>query len=182
MYKIDPIVFAIRPKPSEQPLFNTQVILPGSTRFFNSVADEFTNLSNFHQGYLPYPQNFDIKRISLLAGPETNYRKLFQLLKTAVLKLHMGGFCLKLEIPAPLALWGDLKDINLILRRIKKLPIKQQEVIIRNLRISEGFLLENPLSLPPQEALSVDLITKSDFKEKMALTCMLSGTLTRSIY
>lgn len=177
---VTPIIHRILQRNSEQPLFNTQPLVSGQREilFFTSVEPEFRHLSNSDFGSLPYPDSFLIKRISLVTGPDTNFQKLGQLLKTAKLEF-LTGFCIKLVIPASLAFWGDTKDIDLILRRIKKLPASEQQVIIRNLKIVDGHPLD--YQLVPQENFCARLFFPNglQIKEKMSLTCLLSGILVR---
>ena len=94
------IVYQIPRAPSEQPLFQTQRIVPNQKEisFFNHKNDL---PGNFQEGFLPYPKFFKIKRISCLASLETRIRDFYRIMGSATLEVKMGGIR-KLEIPAAL--------------------------------------------------------------------------------
>jgi len=173
---------------TNQPLWHTIEITPqpdgnysGKQSFF--TASNFGQETNVINGCLPYPQHFDINKISLSMSADSNPTDFYTLISSSIGEIQVGaGY--KLNGPAEMFCRGNTKEFNQIVKSLKKLPKLTQISLLQNLKIANGFVLPHSIELLPQQCFRFDLQTTTliKLKKPIKLTCMLEGLNKRPVY
>jgi len=171
----------------DQPLYQTRRFKPGANRldFFTgdrSESDLLNNVEAFNGG-MPAGQIFILKRVALMAAGDTRASDFHRVIKDATFIFDLISST-PLRLPATQVAWANIKEINTLLYSIKKLPQVQQETILRNLRVAEGYPLAQTIELLPLQSFRVrlEMNRAPELKREIQITCLLGGKSKRELH